>query len=82
MRHLRCDLERTASNDIKNICHCQSKWGKNLMWAFKIIYCAVMCLHIIDKDDNGKVIDMEYMYIVHVRTNMFVHIFMSQTLSC
>lgn len=58
MRHLRCDLERTASNDIKNICR-QSKWGKNLMWAFKIIYCAVMCLHIIDKDDNGKVIDME-----------------------
>lgn len=33
------------------------------MWAFKIIYCAVMCLHIIDKDDNGKVIDMEYMYM-------------------
>lgn len=63
MRLLRCDLEWTASNDLKNICHCQSKWGKNLMWAFKIIYCAVMCLHIIDKDDNGKVIDMEYMYV-------------------
>lgn len=47
--------------------------------SFKIIYCAVMCLHIIDKDDNGKVIDMEYMLL---RTNMFVHIFMSQTLAC
>lgn len=33
------------------------------MWVFKIIYCVVMCFYIIDKDDNGKVIDMEYMYM-------------------
>lgn len=73
MKHLECDLEQKISVIV-------SLNEENLIWTFKIIYCAVLCLSIIFKDDNGKVIDMEYMYM-YTNTCICVHIFMMLVLT-